>query len=149
MSSLSDILGDGKSALQVGGNSITAAAQAAASGDIMGAIGILQNTPGDMINSIGSGGGTDYGDTGRAINARGDAVQNWCWYCIMPSLTDGNAISLFSMKPSVALPWYYVQKMNLPLRSFQVESISRNGYQAHYPESYSVNDLQLDRKSVV
>ncbi len=144
MSAFSSILGDAKTAVRSGGQNISAAAQAAASGDLTAARDILANTPSDLISGIGSGGGVDYGDYGNAINARSDAIQNWCWYCILPSLSNRTATAAFGMQPAVSLPWYYVEKANLPGRTFQLDSIARNGHKAHYAESYSVSDLSLE-----
>jgi hypothetical protein len=34
------------------------------------------------------------------MNARSDAVQNWCWYCLLPDVVDKGAVGLFSKSSS-------------------------------------------------
>lgn len=87
---------------------------------------------GDMF---GSGGDINPFD---AIHKRGDAVQNWTWYCELPTL---NATPL--APASVNLPWYYVPGVSAPLKSINAASINRSGGQRHYAENFSVDDLTL------
>jgi hypothetical protein len=83
------------------------------------------------------------------MNARGDALQNWCWYCVPPAIYNTDAIDIDDITisslaaPLVWLPWYYVQAATIPDRTIQAASIQRNGHAMHFPESYSVDDLTL------
>jgi len=144
MSVFSDILGDARAAVTQGTSNLSGAVQQLASGNLGGAIALLQDTGQDTLNAFADSGGTTYGDSLSGMNARGDAIQNWCWYCVLPVLNRNTAVSLGGVTPSSALPWYYVQKATLPQRSFNRESLSRNGHSAHYPDAYSVTDLLLE-----
>ena len=75
------------------------------------------------------------GDDLAGINARGDALQNWCWYALLPEIIVDTTIE--------KLPWYYVQTTNAPQRNIAFESVTVNGHPVSYPESYSVDQLQL------
>lgn len=75
------------------------------------------------------------GDSYAGINSRGDALQSWNWYAILPDINYEGRI--------VSLPWYYAQSSNIPSRSIQSNSHNVNGHPIHYPESYSVEQLQL------
>jgi hypothetical protein len=89
------------------------------------------------------------GNDFAGINARGDALQNWCWYCVPPAIYNTDAINLDALTvsslaaPLVWLPWYYVQAATLPDRDIQTRTIIRNGHAMHFPQSYSVGDLTL------
>lgn len=144
MTIFSSILGEAKSAVGLATGSVSAAISAAASGNLTGALDQLVSAPSSIINSIGSGGGAAYGDYAGGMNARKDAMQNWSWYCIMPSVKSSNATSVMGLQPSVSLPWYYIQKMNMPSRVFKRDTFARNGHEAHYAEGYSVSDLTLE-----
>lgn len=72
------------------------------------------------------------------INSRGDAIQNWCWYCELPTLTETPL-----MPANVDLPWYYVPQASIPYRNIASSQTSRSGGQRNYPDSYSVDDLTL------
>lgn len=75
------------------------------------------------------------GDSFAGIHARGDALQNWCWYALMPSLQNNGYNN--------DLAWYYIQTANLPERTINVDSVNFGGHPVHFPESYSVDPLQL------
>ena len=89
-----------------------------------------------LINTALTGGSSTPGNDFAGINARSDAIQNWCWYCLMPSIQ--------GQTTSASLPWYYVQKANLPLRTFDRDTVKRNGHDVHYAEGYKVGDLSLE-----
>lgn len=119
-----------------------------ASGNVEGAVSTLLQGPGDALDAIGATGSAGLGDALGGINARSDALQTWNWYCVPPPITNSSAISLGSiggtnLTSSAMLPWYYVQTANLPFRTFQPDTIQRNGHAVIYPESYSVENLTL------
>jgi len=51
--------------------------------------------------------------------------------------------SLFASASSQSLPWYYVEEASLPFRNFSVKSIFREGRHRHYPDTYSIDNLNL------
>ena len=129
-------------------------AQDLARGNINGAISNASNLLIDSVNGIGNNGSAAPGNYHAGLMARGDALQNWCWYCLLPNVSNNNSVSLSggvfesilgtsSLKPTVSLPWYYVQTANLPQRTINPDSVNINGHQVHYPESYSVQGLTL------
>lgn len=146
MPSISDYIGSAISSLS--GTAQTSVNQLA-QGDIAGAISSGIGGLSTAINSIGASGGTTLGDDFAGINARSDAVQSWCWYAVMPDITNSNGVSLGSIagvsvgSPSVSLPWYYVQTSNLPQRQFGLDTIKRNGHNVHYAKDYEVGTLSL------
>jgi hypothetical protein len=103
----------------------------------------VADLPGSVVKNFRASGGVDYGDAFAGINARGDALQNWCWYAVMPEVTNRSAFSFGGNQPSVALPWYYVQTANMPRRNVASDSTMTNGHQRYYPGSYQVDELQL------
>lgn len=132
------MLGTGKEALQQ-----------LASGNIEGSISSILGGAESAFNAYQARGKASLGDDFTAINARSDALQNWCWYCLPPGIQDPNSVA----SPLVSLPWYYVQTTNLPYRTVAAESINMNGHPVHFPESYSVPELTmgffLDSSNVV
>lgn len=146
MPSIADYLGAAKSSLS--GTGVTLANQVA-QGNIEGAIAGALQVPGQQLGSFGSFGGTSLGDDFAGINARGDAVQSWCWYAVMPDITNTSALNAGVVsginlgQPLVGLPWYYVQTSNLPMRQFGLDTIKRNGHSVHYASSYEVGTLTL------
>ena len=151
MSSLNTVIGNAKrgfvdSVSANGKNSLSLLAQ----GNLEGAVSNLLAAPGEALNAAITGSAASPGDGLGGINARGDAIQNWCWYCTLPPVTSSSALSfdlgislLGNIGPLIALPWYYVQTANVPARTFATDSIQRNGHAIHFPESYSVDDLTL------
>jgi hypothetical protein len=138
---VSNILGGAKS--QVVNGAGTALSQLA-QGDVKGAIASLNQTAGDLVTNAADRGAADFGDDLGGMNARGDAMQNWCWYCLLPSIQNANAISLpFAGAPSMTLPWYYVEEATLPQRAFTHKQIDRNGHIANYVEGYTTDGLSL------
>lgn len=133
-------------------------------GNIDAAAQTLGEFPRQAIDTIGAFGQATPGDGLRGMNARSDAIQNWCWYCLLPTFTNRSAVNLsvndflpstFSsgtpglvstqaFKPSLSLPWYYVQRSNLPFRRIETESVKRNSHMIHYPTGYSVDSLTLE-----
>jgi len=107
-----------------------AALQSVMRGDFAGATSALLDAPTSIVNGILSGGGTVPGDDWAGINARSDAMQNWCWYCLVPTL-------------KIPLPWYYVTAANCPMREINQDSIFKNGHQVNYPQNYHISGLQL------
>jgi len=83
--------------------------------------------------------GVGLGDSFAGMNARGDAVQNINWWCVLPTVGDVG----FSGGNPVDLPWYYVQTSNLPAMEVTMNPITRNGKQIYFPNYYSVPDLNL------
>lgn len=75
------------------------------------------------------------GDSFAGIHARGDALQNWCWYALMPTVNNNGY--------TTELPWQYVQSGNLPERNITPSSTNFAGHPVHFPESYNVDNLQL------
>ncbi len=75
------------------------------------------------------------GDSFAGIHARGDAIQTWCWYALMPTVNNNGY--------TTDLPWQYVQSGNLPERNIASGSANFAGHPVHFPESYSVDQLQL------
>lgn len=103
----------------------------------------LADIPGSLIKNFRASGGVDYGDSFAGINARGDALQNWCWYAVLPEVTNRSAFSFGRLQPSIAIPWYYIQTANLPRRDISTDSTQTNGHQRYYPSAYAVPELQL------
>lgn len=98
--------------------------------------GAVANTAfGQSVGLTASGGSRAPGDAHGGINARGDALQNWCWYALLPDISDGGIVT--------SLPWYYAQTATLPRRLIQSDSANFNGHPVHFPESYSVDQLRL------
>jgi hypothetical protein len=129
MSFVTDILGTAKDNIKGG---VANAGARLLSGDVNGALSTLTDIPGNLLANAGARGSASFGDGFAGINARQDAVQDWCWYCIMPRIGGKD------------LPWYYVTGANTPFRKFHVETLKRNGREAHYPESYAMSSsLQL------
>lgn len=128
-------------------SSLGTGAQQLAQGNVGGAIETLLRAPGDAIANIGGRGSEDVGHSFAGMQARGDALQNWCWYCLLPSIPSANAPSLSlntgPVGSLVSLPWYYVQTSNLPQRVINADSTSMNGHQVHLPDSYAVPNLNL------
>lgn len=113
-------------------------------GNLKDALSGLKDAPGQLLDNAGSFGQASPGDALRGMNARGDAMQNWCWYCLLPSLTSSSSKSFLGFKKSVALPWYYVQRTNTPFRTIETESIRRSSHNVVLPTSYSVGTLTLE-----
>lgn len=129
MSFVSDILGNAKDNVKGG---IANAGSQLLSGDVSGALATVTNIPGNLLANMGARGSASFGDGFAGINARKDAVQDWCWYCMLPR-ADGKD-----------LPWYYVTGANTPHRKINVESLKRNGHMVHYADSYeTTGSLQL------
>ena len=131
MSALSNVIGAAKSGFTTGKGSLNASLNSLVSGDIQGALANLANTAGDTLNAFAATGAAPLGDGFGGINAREDALQNWCWYAMLPAFG------------RTTLPWYYVSAANMPYRTIQTEAIQRNGKAVHYPESYSVDNLSM------
>lgn len=72
------------------------------------------------------------------MNQRGDAIQNWSWYCELPELGPTPLVNGID-----TLPWYYVPAATMPFRNITSAQINRLGGQRNYPENYSVDDLTL------
>jgi hypothetical protein len=145
MSSLGNVISNAKNSITGG---VTGGLQQIATGDIQGGVETILNSPADALANLS--GGPGFGDAMRGMQARDDALQNWCWYCILPPIADGNALDigglvpkLGTLQPQVSLPWYYVQTANLPQRNIQTESVNMNGHPVFFPESYSVDQLTL------
>jgi len=158
MSAITDIIGNAKSAVTIGAKGQAQSALGQLSqGDITGAIQTLAQAPQSILSSYGASGGVNPGDALRGLNAREDAVQNWCWYCMMPDLvspgatlgqlaayvTPANLGSSGSLSRTISLPWYYIPIANAPFRSFEADSVQRNAHPTYFPGSYSVSDLNL------
>ena len=122
---------------------VLGAATQAISGDPAGALKTLGSVPGSMFNkALGitdskASGGTQFAAPGEGnalygINARRDAVLNFNWFAVMPSI--GGAPSL---------PWYYCESASLSWRVIEIQSIYRRSHQEHLPKSYSVPNLRL------
>ncbi len=124
MSFVSSILGSAKDDLKGG---LTGAVNQLGRGDLSGALSSLSDIPGNIINNLGARNGVAFGDGFKGIHARKDAVQDWCWYCILPKVGGKQ------------LPWYYVTSANTPHRKINTESLKRNGHTVHYPESYEMS----------
>jgi hypothetical protein len=145
MSSLGNVISNAKNSI-VGG--VQNGLQQIATGDIEGGVDTLVNTPADALANLS--GGPGLGDAMRGMQARSDAIQNWCWYCILPAVNNSNSLNLGGLIPQlgnlqaqVSLPWYYVQTASLPQRNIQTDSVNINGHPVNYPESYSVEALNL------
>jgi hypothetical protein len=116
----------------------------AAQGDLSGALSSLASAPGELLGSIGSYGQATPGDAFRGMQQRGDAIQNWCWYCLLPTLNNSSALSIGGFKPSVSLPWYYVSRMNTPMRTIETETVRRNAHGIHLPTGYSIGSMSAE-----
>lgn len=145
MSGLGNVIKNAKNSVK---GSFSEGAQQIAKGDIIGGVATILNGPGDALSNLT--GGAALGDSMKGMQSRSDALQNWCWYCITPKLENQTAKGFSSFLPflgnvssSVTLPWYYVQTANMPLREFAADSTNMNGHPVHFPESYSVGQLQL------
>lgn len=123
MSFISDILGSAKDDFVSG---VFGAVNRGSLGDITGAVDSLASIAGNAVNNLGPRSGVDFGDGFAGINAREDAVQDWCWYAIMPTLAGKTC------------PWYYVTSANTPQRKLNVDTVKRNGHEAHFAESYTM-----------
>jgi len=154
MSSLSDFVGSAVASLKGEGTvALTSALGSAAQGNFSDAASTLAGAANQFVTTAGSSGGTSFGDDLSGINRRGDAVQNWCWYAVMPDVTNSNSVSLGTSPsplgtlqgglPLVSCPWYYVQTANLPMRTISTDSFKRNGHDVHNAQSYSVGQLTL------
>ena len=151
MSAISSLISNAQSnsttsLLNTGNNSLSLLSQ----GNVQGAVSNLLNAPGDILNSVMTNGSSSPGNGLGGLQARGDALQSWCWYCSMPPITNSSALSfgtsvplIGTLAPVVTLPGYYVQTAGLPTRTIVTDSIQRNGHAVHYPESYSVDDVTL------
>ena len=128
MSFVSSILGGAKDEIK---NGLSNAASSLGQLDVAGAVSSLTDIPGNLLASI-SRGGVALGDGFKGIRSRQDAVQDWCWYCVLPDVG------------GKSLPWYYVTTANTPHRKFNVESLKRNGHEIHLVESYGMGgNIQL------
>ena len=143
---LSDILGGAKSSITNGASSYVSQI---AQGDlsqlsVSGVLNALTGAVGNAATSAADRGSAAFGDAMAGMNARGDAMQNWCWYALMPTITNSNAASVSGLgQPSLALPWYYVEDATLPSRLFSMKPLERNGGQANYVDGYSVGELTM------
>lgn len=126
------------------GSSLSNFINQASQGDIAGALAGLGNQTSVEVDTLGARGLAEPGDALGGMNARGDAIQNWSWYCLMPTLTNNNTQSIAGSRASTPLPWYYVQKCNAPFRLIETESIKRNSAQVHLPIGYSVPNLAIE-----
>lgn len=124
MSFISQIFGAAKDDITSG---IWGAVNHASRGELGEAIDSIVNIPGSVLDNAGAHSGTSFGDGFAGINARQDAVQDWCWYAIMPS---------FGGK---TCPWYYVIGANTPFRKITPETIRRNGHEVTFAESYAMS----------
>ena len=88
---------------------------------------ILQGRP---LYGVG-GSNASPGNPMQGINARGDAVQDINWFCLLPEL------------PGATLPWYYAEAAVLPFREFEVGTVYRRGHEEKFPDGYSVGDLSV------
>ena len=144
MASLSDVIGNAKNASSALSGAGASALTSLSQGDVGGAVSAISSAPGDFLAAFNAAGGVAMGDARGGMQARTDALQNWCWYCIPPAVDNVNSVELAGAQNQVSLPWYYVQKTNLPWRAFNFDPTQRNGRQVHYPASYSVADLSMD-----
>jgi hypothetical protein len=140
---------------------------------VEGAISTVLRAPDTFVDRMGAQGRAQPGDYARGMMAREDAVQNWCWYALLPDIQDDNATALRTpsvsmgggatnsvneagqflynqvqiasrqLRPVLGLPWYYVQTANLPFREFESDVITRNSHEIHYPTAYKVGQLTL------
>jgi hypothetical protein len=117
--------------------------QQASLGNVSRSVQGLTDIPAQALRNFGATGGVALGDAFAGINARGDAVQNWCWYCLLPSMENDSALSFGGISPAISLPWYYVPSANMPRRKIATESTQANAHMRHYPQSYSVDNLSL------
>lgn len=143
MASLSDLIGSAKLSTMMAGAG-SGVLSSIAQGDIGGAIKNIADIPGDSLSAFAASGGVTPGDALAGINAREDALQDWCWYCLPPPIDTANSITLAGMSGQTSLPWYYVQKANLPWRNIQMDTTTRNGRATYYPQSYSLPDINLE-----
>lgn len=145
MGILSSYLGNAANAIKGAASaSVVSAVSQAASGDVYGALASLGSAVENAVDTVGAYGAATPGDGMRGMNARSDGIQNWCWYCLMPTLTNPNSLSIMNTQGSVSLPWYYVQRGTIPFRVLETESIKRNSQQIHLPTGYSVPNLSLE-----
>ena len=148
MTTVSDIFGGAKNSIK---NDVGVALGQLSQGNISGAVSTLASGGLNLVNNAVAQGGAAFGDDMAGMNARSDAIQNWCWYCILPTLYDKGALPLTlnglvnypSLQPAVSLPWYYVEEADTPLREITSKSVDRNGHLAHYADSYTVDGLSL------
>ena len=124
MSFISKILGAAKDDITSG---LWGAVNHASRGELGEAIDSIVNIPGNVANNAGAHSGTSFGDGFAGINAREDAVQDWCWYAILPSFAGKNC------------PWYYVTAANTPFRKINPETVKRNGHEVTSADYYSMS----------
>lgn len=124
MSFVSDILGAAKDNAKGG---VSDALTNLSQGNVSGALGALSDIPGNLLSNFEARGGASFGDGFSGIHKLRDVVQDWCWYCVLPSI-DGTT-----------LPWYYVSSANTPFRKFNTETLQRNGKAVHYVDSYEMS----------
>ncbi len=164
-----NVLGSAANAIKSSaGTAVSSFLNQASQGNIEGAINGLATSITQLRDNVGAFGAATPGDGLRGMNARSDAVQNWCWYCLLPDVKDSsaqkiafgssatggeqiidNVVSRVSvggggLLPTVSLPWYYVQSATIPFRTIETESITRNSHKLHYPEGYSVATLSME-----
>jgi hypothetical protein len=144
MSTLSDIVGGAKNSVKTTlPNTKNSILTDLGKGNISNAIDTALNFPNDVGNTLASGGSAPFGDAFGGMAARKDALQNWCWYCMPPAVSNSSALAIMSFAPSVSLPWYYVVGADLPQRSFDVKTYARNGTQVSNPSGCKVDNLTL------
>ena len=101
----------------------------------------------DLTNPVIARGvqNVELGNDFAGINARGDQLQSWCWYCVPPAVYNTANLDPTSVGggPVIWLPWYYVSAATLPSREISTKSVQRNGHAKQHPDSYSVGDLTL------
>ena len=124
MSFISDILGSAKTDI-IGG--VTGAINQLGRGDLGAAVDSITSIVPNVANNLAPRDGTAFGDGLAGLMAREDAVQDWNWYCILPSIGGKQ------------LAWYYVVSANTPHRKFNAETLRRNGHSVHLAESYEMS----------
>lgn len=65
------------------------------------------------------------------INARGEALLNFNWFCSLPTIG------------GFSLPWYYVEAATPVFQQIETTQIYRNGRHESFPKSYSIPNLRL------
>lgn len=89
-----------------------------------------------LTSSSGYDSGIDPGNPLAGAMARPDPIMSYDWYTEMPLIQP-------PVGAAQALPWYYVEEINLPTRQIGVRSIFREGRDRHYPDKYSVDPLRV------
>lgn len=75
------------------------------------------------------------------IQSRGDALQSWCWYCLLPTIGQS---PIDGQGQPLTLGWQYVVSFGGPVcREITFDQKVRSGRTAHYPSSFSVPDLTI------